>query len=64
MKMSVNLSDADVATIRQIAAEREISFTQALRDAIATERFIRQAIADGERILVEKGGKRREIVFR
>lgn len=64
MKMSVSIPDADIATLKEIAAERDITFVQALRQAIATEAYLHQERRRGGKVLIEHDKKLRELVFR
>ena len=63
-KVSVHLNDADLATLKEIADERETTFAQVLRQALQTERYVTQEVRTGARVLIERGDKVRELVFR
>lgn len=64
-KVSFNLYQSDVDKLRDLATGSQTNSTQALRNAIATEFFLREAFKNGERIILEGlGGQRREIIFR
>ena len=65
IKVSFNLPQADVSVLREIAEQRSTTVTEALRGAIATEKFLREAAARGEKILLEgEDGRVRELVVR
>lgn len=53
VKVSVNLSSEDVETLKAISEERGITMTEALRRAIALEKFVRNATKQGEKLLLE-----------
>lgn len=64
VKVTVNLRPEDLETLRAIAKRRKITMTEALRRAIAMERFVDAAIADGGNLLVEQKDKRlRQLVL-
>jgi hypothetical protein len=64
-KYSFNLYQSDIDMLRQMAGWAGTNVTQALRGAIATTHFLRQATREGAHIIVEEDdGRRREIVFR
>lgn len=63
-KVSFRLPESDIADLSQIAAWRQSSLTEALRGAIATERYLREATRRGDRVILEdRDGHLREIVF-
>jgi hypothetical protein len=64
VKVTVNLRPEDLETLRAIARRRKITLTEAIRRAIAMERFVEAAIADGGNLLVEQKDKRlRQLVL-
>ncbi len=64
VKVTVNLRPEDLETLRAIAKRRKITLTEAIRRAIAMERFVEAAIADGGNLLVEQKDKRlRQLVL-
>jgi hypothetical protein len=64
VKVSFNLPREELDALRELAESRNVPVSQALRQAIATERFIDDQIANGDRILVETSkGRIREVVF-
>ena len=52
-KVTVNLPDDTVATIKRIAAERGITVTEALRQAVENEKFFREQVSQGSSVVVE-----------
>jgi len=65
VKISANLSDAVVNALKEIAAKRGISMTEALRQAISHEKYFQDAIDQDQKILLEepKSGRLREVVL-
>ena len=64
-RMTVSLSPETVEKLEKIAEEKDITFTEALRLAIATENYIRNEIKNGSKVLIQRKDKSlREIVFR
>ena len=63
-KVSFNLPAEDLATLKAIAARRNITVTQALRQAIATEKFVEDTIQRGGKLLVQRDKTVTEVVFR
>jgi Ribbon-helix-helix protein, copG family len=61
-KASFNLPEEELRELRRLAAERNVSVTQALRQAIADSSFIERQIRDKNRLLIERqDGTRTEI---
>ena len=64
-KVTVNLSDETIEDLREVASKRGITLTEAIRKAIATEKFVQDERDEGAKILIEKPGERvREVEFR
>ncbi len=64
-RVNVSLSSDVLDKLREIAKERHVSMTEAIRISIKTENYIQEEIKKGGKILVEKPDKTfREIVFR
>lgn len=65
VKVTVNLPEETVEAIRQIAERRGTTMTEALRQAIESEKFFDQEIRNGSKILVERPDNSvRQIVLR
>jgi predicted transcriptional regulator len=54
VKISANLSSAVVDALKEIAAKRGISMTEALRQAISHEKFFRDAVDQDQKVLLEE----------
>lgn len=64
-KITVNLPDATLEKLRELARANGVTVTEMLRRAIATEAYIAEQTALGGKILVETpGGRTRELVLR
>jgi predicted transcriptional regulator len=65
VKISANLSAAVVDALKEIAAKRGISMTEALRQAISHEKFFQDAVDQDQKVLLEepKTGRLREVVL-
>ena len=64
-RMTVSLSPETVEKLEEIAEEKDITFTEALRLAIATENYIRKEIKNGSKVLIQrKDNSIHKIVFR
>lgn len=65
VKVSVNLSPDDVETLKEISGKRGITMTEALRRAIALEKFVYNATQRGEKLLIEEPDKTvRQLIIR
>lgn len=64
-RMTVSLSPETVEKLEAIAEEKGITFTEALRLAIATEDYLRNELKNGGKVLIQKKDNTiRELVFR
>lgn len=62
-KVTVNLPEDQVAFLQQIAQEENMSFTDALRRSINSEKFFVTQKKANRKILVEEAGQRiREVI--
>jgi hypothetical protein len=61
-KVTVNLPEADVAFLKGVAAENNISVVDALRRAINAERFFVETEKNRGKVLVESGTTVREVI--
>jgi len=65
VKVSFNLTPREVEQLKELAAQQGITATEALRRALATERFIYDTYQRGGKLLIEEADKPvRELVFR
>lgn len=63
-KVSVNLSEEVVKILQGLAALDDISVTEVIRRAIGQEKFFRQHVHRGGKVLIEhRGGKLEEVVY-
>ena len=63
-KVTVNLPDDTVEAIKKIAEQRGVTYTEAIRQAIESERFLREETQKGSKLLLEDGDSVRQIVLR
>lgn len=63
VKVSVNLPRGEIGWLRNYAATRSITVTQAFRQAIALLKFIAGLPTGSKFIVEEPNGDRREVVF-
>ena len=64
-RMSINLSSDVAKWLESIAQEQNISQSEALRRAIATEKYLLDERSKGSKILLQKSDKEiREVIFR
>lgn len=65
VKLTVNLPDSTVEGLRQIAADRDITVTEALRQVIENQRYLHDEMQQGSKLLLEKPDRQiRELVIR
>ena len=61
-KASFNIPDEELEELRKLAAERHVSVTQALRQAIADSSFIQEQVREKNKLLIERqDGSIREV---
>jgi len=64
-KVTVNMHGEALDALRQMAADQGRTLTEVIRGAIGTEKFLRDEIAAGGKILIEgSNGKFRQIMMR
>ena len=63
-RMNFRFSESTVATLEEIANERGITLTEAIRQAIETEAYLRKIKKSGAKILIQEGESIKEIIFR
>ena len=65
VKTTVNLPAEALDAIRHIAERRGITMTEAIRQAIATEKFLFDAQKEGGKLLIEERDKKvKQIILR
>jgi hypothetical protein len=64
IKMSLNLPPEVVGIIRQLAAKRQVTMTDVIRDAVETANFLDAAKSHSKVLLEDKKGNLRELIFR
>lgn len=63
-RMNFRFSESTVKTLEKIANERGITLTEAIRQAIETEAYLRKMKKSGAKILIQEGESVKEIIFR
>lgn len=64
-KVTVNLPEDVYGALTHLAESRGVTKTQALREAIKTEEFLRNEVREGHKILIEDEEKKyRQILIR
>jgi hypothetical protein len=65
VRVTADLPLATIEILRDLAESQNVSLTEALRRAIATEGFVQQRTKDNSRFLIESvDGRVSELVFR
>jgi predicted DNA-binding protein len=65
IKMSVNMSQSVIDTLRYLAKKRHTTMTEIIRQAIGTEKYLDEMAERGGTVLIEdKRGRVRQLVFR
>jgi predicted transcriptional regulator len=65
VKISANLSPDVFNALKEIAAKRGVTMTEALRQSISTEKFLQDTIAKNGKILIEDSDKtQRQVILR
>lgn len=59
-KLSLNLPDEVVEELKRVALSRNVTLTQALKDAIHLDDYMR---SNNRRVLVEEGGQVKEVTL-
>jgi hypothetical protein len=63
-KITATLPNEVVEDLRQLAKDRHLTLTAALREAITTSKFINDETRDGKLLIEKDNGDLRQIVFR
>jgi hypothetical protein len=61
VKLSVNVPRDEVEILRELAAQRNTTMTEVLRDAIATEQFLTNELKNARIIAEEPDGTRTQL---
>jgi hypothetical protein len=62
VKVTVNLTEEDVAELKEQAERDSITMTDALRRSIAVGRLVTTAVRNGEKVLIEnRRGETRQV---
>jgi predicted transcriptional regulator len=65
IKLTVNVSPEAYTALKEMAAQRGVTATEMLRQAISTAKWVQDTIAQGEKILKQdRQGRLFEVVFR
>ena len=65
VKTSMNLPQSDLEALRAMAAEANISMADMVRRALSTEKFVRDTVARGAKVLIEEQDKSyKHVLFR
>jgi predicted transcriptional regulator len=63
-KVTVNLPEETIDTLRRLAEERNTTMTEVLKSAVNTESFLSRRIVEGATVLLkERDNSTRELVF-
>ena len=63
-KLTVNLPAETVKAMRELAQQRGITTTEAIRQALENERFLRQEVQKGNHVLIEQpNGPARQLIL-
>lgn len=52
-KVTFNIPADELAALKELAAEQHLTVTDTLRKAIATEKFLRENLKDGTKLLLQ-----------
>lgn len=65
VKLTVNLPEETVRGLKQIAEQRGVSYTEALRQIVDNQRFLYKQVQEGGKVLIEapKDKSLREVIF-
>jgi len=64
-KLTVNLSEDVYNALQGLATQQSTTITDALRKAIGTEKFLKEQVANGGKVLVQDADKNiQQVIFR
>jgi len=64
LRTTMILEGEALEALRSLAAKRNTTISQVIREAITTEKFLDDAMSRGEKVLIKGRRGTREIVFR
>jgi hypothetical protein len=66
VRTSMNLPEESIQTLRELAQKTGSSMAEVVRRAVATEKFLRDTVAEGSKILIKDkdSGVLRELLIR
>ncbi len=65
IKLTINVSSEAYTTLKEMAAQRGVTVTEMLRQAISTAKWVHDTTTQGEKILKQdRDGRLFEVVFR
>lgn len=64
VKVTITLSDKALRAVRDLARWRGITMTEVFRQAITTEKYLADALRNGDKILLDGPLGRRELVIK
>jgi len=63
VRLNVDLAPDMALALAALAKSQGVSLSEAVRRAISTESFLQKKRSSGSKVLIEDGGKIRELVF-
>jgi hypothetical protein len=65
VRIGLNLSQDQLDSVKKVAEDRGVTMTDVIRNALALDQYLQNAVADGKVITLEDrdGKNRRELVF-
>lgn len=63
-RVNFRLAPSTVEALEEIAKARGVTLTEALRQAIGTEVYLRKATQKGAKVLLQEDGTTKELIFR
>lgn len=63
-RVNVNFSEGAWIELQALAAVRDRSISEVIRSAISLEKWYQDVLDSGGRLLVERNGQVREVIFR
>lgn len=63
-RVNVNFSESAYRTLEALAERKDKTMSEVLRDAIALEKWFQDTNDQGGKVVVEEGGRAREVIPR